>query len=63
MEIVVHTARIFVMKTRIQKKWESANKFLFEKPNKTRSFRRISFQSSLLKHAVEVLFFCVMSTL
>jgi len=30
--------------------------FFFEKPNKTKSFFRIAFQSTLLKHAGEVLF-------
>jgi len=31
--------------------------FSYEKPNKTRSFPRSSFQSSLLKHAGEFFFF------
>jgi len=31
--------------------------FFFEKPNKTRSFLRNSFQSSLLKHIGEVVLF------
>jgi len=30
--------------------------FFFEKPNKTTSFFRIAFQSTLLKHAGEVFF-------
>ena len=32
--------------------------FFFEKPNKTMSFFRSAFQSTLLKHAGEVFFFC-----
>ena len=36
--------------------------FFFEKPNKTRSFYRSSFQSNLIKHAGEILLFCVMPT-
>jgi len=36
--------------------------FFFEKPNKTISFFRNAFQSTLLKHAGEVFLFCVMQT-
>jgi len=36
--------------------------FFFEKLNKTRSFRRSSFQSNLIKHAGEVFLFCIMPT-
>jgi len=36
--------------------------FCFEKPNKTMSFFRSAFQSTLLKHADEVFLFCVMQT-
>jgi len=47
----------------IQKRWESAKNFFFEKPNETMSFFRSAFQSTLLKHAGEVFLFCVMQTL
>jgi len=40
----------------IQKRWECAKKFFFEKPNKTMSFFRSAFQSTLSKHAGEVFF-------
>jgi len=33
-----------------------AKRFFFEKPNKTMSFFRSAFQSTLLKHAGEVFF-------
>jgi len=36
--------------------------FFFEKPNKTMSFFRNAFQSTLLKHTGEVFLFCVMQT-
>jgi len=36
--------------------------FFFEKPNKTMSFFRSAFQSTLLKHAGEVFLFWVMQT-
>jgi len=41
----------------IQKRWESAKNFFFEKPNKTISFFGSGFQITLLKHTGEV-FFC-----
>jgi len=34
--------------------------FFFVKPNKTTSFFRSAFQSTLFKHAGEVFLFCVM---
>jgi len=40
----------------IQKRWESAKNFFFEKPNKTMFLFRSAFQSTLLKHAGEVFF-------
>jgi len=46
------------MKTHIQKKWESANNFLFLEA----IFLRSSFQSKLIKHASEFFLFCVMLT-
>jgi len=36
--------------------------FFFEEPNKTMSFFRSAFQSTLLKHAGEVFLLCVMQT-
>jgi len=33
-------------------------RFFFEKPNKTMSFHRSAFQSTLLKHAGECFLFC-----
>ena len=40
----------------IQRRWESAKSFFFEKPNKPMPFFRSAFQSTLLKHADDVFF-------
>jgi len=47
----------------IQKRWESAKKFLFWEAKWNHVFFWSAFESTLLKHAGEVFFlFCVMQT-